>query len=73
MSLTNCSCVARDEPADGMDFLNDEMQINDAGESNKEFGIALKQNASYLLRYISYKMSDMNTALRLISPLTLEK
>jgi hypothetical protein len=34
-----------------MDYLNDDMQGNDAGDSNKEFGIALKQNASYLLRY----------------------
>lgn len=56
-----------------MDFLNDEMQINDAGESNKEFGIALKQNASYLLRYVRLKTSDKDTALRLISPGKLEK
>jgi hypothetical protein len=46
-----------------MDFLNDEMQTNEAGESNKEFGIALKQNASYLLRYIRCKMSDMDTGI----------
>lgn len=34
-----------------MDFLNDEIPGNDAGDSNKEFGTALKQNASYVLRW----------------------
>ncbi|KAH8550184.1 mediator complex subunit 27-domain-containing protein [Umbelopsis sp. PMI_123] len=47
------STIVRDEPIDGMDYLNDDMQGNDAGDSNKEFGIALKQNASYLLREIT--------------------
>jgi hypothetical protein len=34
-----------------MDFLNDEIQGNDAADSNKEIGTALKRNASYVFRY----------------------
>lgn len=34
-----------------MDFLNDEIQGNDAADGNKEIGTALKRNTSYVFRY----------------------
>ncbi|GAB5588747.1 Mediator of RNA polymerase II transcription subunit 27 [Umbelopsis nana] len=47
------NAIISDESNDTMDFLNDEIPGNDAGDSNKEFGTALKQNASYVLREIA--------------------
>jgi hypothetical protein len=45
------SSAHREESNDAMDYLNDDLQGNEMGDTNKEFGSALKRNASFLLRY----------------------
>ncbi|KAG2184385.1 hypothetical protein INT43_000294 [Umbelopsis isabellina] len=49
----NIDSIVREESNDVMDFLNDDLQGNEIGDTNKEFGSALKQNASFLLREIT--------------------
>ncbi|KAM3587188.1 hypothetical protein VKS41_002225 [Umbelopsis sp. WA50703] len=49
----NIDSIVREESNDAMDYLNDDLQGNEMGDTNKEFGSALKRNASFLLREIT--------------------
>ncbi|CAO3672397.1 unnamed protein product [Umbelopsis vinacea] len=46
------NAIISNDSKDDMDFLNDEIQGNDAADGNKEIGTALKRNTSYVFREI---------------------